>query len=199
MKPIVFLVGLYPLGRWIVLAWQQELTANPTEFLTRSSGTWTLVFLIIALCVTPMRFWLDQPALIRLRRMCGLFAFFYATLHMLAWAWWDQGLVWQDMLRDTYTRPFVTVGVVAFVVLLLMAMTSSQKAMRMMGRGWKRLHRMVYLVAVLVIVHFWLHKAGKNDFSEVAIYGLVMAGLLLWRFWRHIKPEKGIGQARRSG
>ena len=175
--------------RWVFLGWQADLTANPTEFLTRSSGTWTLVCLIATLLVTPLRDWLQEPALIRIRRMCGLFTFFYASLHTLAWAWWEQNLVPIDMLRDVVQRPFVSVGMAAFLVLLAMALTSNQRAMRAMGRYWKALHRWVYLVAVLSIVHYWLHKAGKNDFVEVIIYGGVIAMLLAWRVWRRFRPS----------
>lgn len=189
IKPLLFVAGLYPLLRWLYLGFANDLTVNPTEFLTRSSGTWTLVCLVVTLLVSPLRDWLNEPALIRLRRMCGLFAFFYALLHTLAWAWWEQGFVLVDMGLDVIERPFVTVGMVAFVVMLAMALTSNQRAMRAMGRYWKALHRWVYLVAVLAIVHYWLHKAGKNDFVEVVIYGSILATLLGWRLWRRYRPK----------
>lgn len=185
---MLFVLGLYPLVRWVFLGWQGDLTANPTEFLTRSSGIWTLVCLLATLLVTPLRDWLGQPALIRLRRTCGLFAFFYASLHMLAWAWWEQGFSLPAMIEDAVTRTFVSVGLVAFLVLLLLALTSSQRAMRALGRGWKRLHRWIYLAGILSIVHFWLHKAGKNDFAEVTLYGVLLGLLLAWRLWRWLRP-----------
>jgi sulfoxide reductase heme-binding subunit YedZ len=184
VKCLLFVAGLYPLLRWFYLGWQGDLTANPTEFLTRSSGTWTLVCLLITLTISPLRDWLHEPALIRARRLCGLFAFFYASLHTLTWAWWEQNLVPMDMLRDVVQRPFVTVGMAVFLVLLAMAITSSKAAMRSMGRYWKALHRWVYLAAMLSIVHYWLHKAGKNDFLEVTIYAMVVVLLLGWRLWR---------------
>ena len=189
IKPVLFVAGLYPLLRWVFLGWQADLTANPTEFLTRSSGTWTLVCLVATLLVSPLRDWLHEPALIRLRRMCGLFTFFYASLHTLAWAWWQQNFVPIDMLLDVFERPFVSVGLAAFLVLLAMALTSSQRAMRTMGRYWKALHRWIYLAAILSIVHYWLHKAGKNDFSDVMIYGAVVAVLLGWRLWQRWRPK----------
>jgi len=188
LKPTVFMLGLYPLLRWFYLGWQDGLTVNPTEFLTRSSGTWTLVFLIATLAITPLRDWFNLPALIRLRRMLGLFAFFYACLHLLAWAWWEKNLMPVEMARDVVNRPFVTVGSAAFLVMLAMALTSSQRAMKWLGSGWKALHRWVYLVAILAIVHYWLHKAGKNDFYEVTVYGAVVLALLSWRLWRRFKP-----------
>ena len=198
-KPLLFVLGLYPLARWFLLGWQGDLTANPTEFLTRSSGIWTLVCLLVTLSVTPLRDLSGQPALIRLRRLCGLFTFFYASLHMLAWAWWDQGFILPAMVEDAVTRTFVCVGLVTFLVLLLLALTSSQRAMRTLGRGWKRLHRWIYLAGALSIVHFWLHKAGKNDFAEVTIYGTLMGLLFAWRLWRWLKPETKKVSASPSG
>ena len=185
---MLFTAGLYPLLRWFYLGATDSLTVNPTEFLIRSSGLWTLVCLVATLLVSPLRNWLGEPALIRLRRMCGLFAFFYATLHTVAWAWWEQNFVLVDMGFDVVQRPFVSVGMAAFIVMQAMALTSTQFAMKRMGRYWKALHRWVYLVAVLAIVHFWLHKAGKNDYSEVMAYGAIMVALLGWRVWRRYWP-----------
>ncbi len=199
IKLALFFLGLYPLARWFVLASYGGLTANPTEFLTRSSGLWGLVCLVVTLLITPLRDWFDQPVLIRVRRMCGLFAFFYVALHALAWAWWDRGLVASEMVSDVFTRPFVSVGMVCFLVLFAMALTSNQRAMRALGRRWKMLHRWVYLVAVLAVVHYWLHKAGKNDFSEVYVYGSIISVLLLWRVWRRFKPETKIAPGNHSG
>lgn len=181
IKPALFLLGLFPLVRWIWLGWQDELTANPMEFLTRSSGTWALICLMVTLTVSPLREILNQPALIRWRRLLGLFAFFYAFLHALAWAWWDQGFGLGAMWRDIVDRPFITVGVSAFVILLALALTSSLWAMRKLGKRWKWLHRFVYLAGALAILHYWWHKTGKNDFDEVTIYGILMALLLSWR------------------
>jgi methionine sulfoxide reductase heme-binding subunit len=187
IKPLLFLAGLYPLLRWFYLGWQNELTVNPAEFLTRSSGTWTLICLIATLLVSPLRDWLDQPALIRLRRMCGLFTFFYASLHLVAWAMWEHDFAALEMVTDVIERPFVSVGVAAFLLMLAMTLTSNQRAMKAMGKYWKALHNWIYVVAVLAIVHYWLHKAGKNDFLEVGIYGTAVAALLAWRLWRRLR------------
>ncbi len=180
-KPVLLLLGLFPLVRWFWLGWQGELTANPMEFLTRSSGTWALVCLLVTLSVSPIREVLNQPALVRLRRICGLFAFFYAALHAITWAWWDQGFVLGSMWRDVIDRPFITVGMLAFLALLILALTSNQRAMRELGKRWKTLHRLIYLVGALVILHYWWHKSGKNDYAEVLAYGAVMLLLLAWR------------------
>lgn len=186
-KPLLFLLGLYPVARWIWLGLHDGLTANPTEFLTRSAGTWALVCLLVTLSISPLKTWLNVPSLLRWRRMCGLFAFFYASLHALAWAWWDQSLLVSEMWRDVLQRPFIAVGMTAFVVMSLLALTSTRGWMRRLGRRWQSLHRWVYAIAVLAIVHYWWHKDGKNDYSEVSIYAAVAAGLLLWRVmrWRH--------------
>ena len=129
-KPLLFVAGLYPLLRWVWLGLNNGLTANPTEFLTRSAGTWTLVCLLVTLSISPVRQWLSQPALLRWRRMCGLFTFFYAVLHALAWSWWDQGLALDSMLADVWKRPFIMVGMAAFLTMTLLAVTST--------KGWIR-------------------------------------------------------------
>lgn len=185
-KPLLFILGLYPLLRWVWLGLDSALTANPTEFLTRSSGTWTLVCLLVTLAVTPLRQWFKQPALVRMRRMCGLFTFFYAVLHALTWAWWDQGFGLASMLTDVWKRPFILVGVAAFLTMSLLALTSTHGWMRRLGSHWQRLHRAIYLIGVLAILHYWWHKAGKNDLQTVMIYAAVLAVLLLWRVvrWR---------------
>lgn len=180
-KPVLLLLGLFPLVRWFWLGWQGELTANPMEFLTRSSGTWALVCLLVTLSVSPIREVLNQPALVRLRRTCGLFAFFYAALHAITWAWWDQGFAVSSMWRDVIDRPFITVGMLAFLALLMLALTSNQRAMRELGKRWKLLHRLIYLIGGLVILHYWWHKSGKNDYADVLVYGAVMLFLLAWR------------------
>jgi len=181
LKPLLFLLGLLPLARWVWLGTHDGLTANPVEFLTRSAGTWTLVCLLVTLAITPLRRLTGQPALVRLRRMCGLFAFFYGFLHFLTWVWWDRGLDPAAMLRDVGERPFITVGFAAFVLMTSLAATSTQWAMRRLGKRWQILHRAVYLIGLLAILHYWWHKAGKHDFTQPLIYGSVLALLLGWR------------------
>ena len=180
-KPALFLLGLYPLARWVWLGLNDGLTANPVEFLTRSAGTWTLVCLLVTLSVTPLRRLTGQPALVRLRRMCGLYTYFYACLHFLTWAWWDQGLDPAAMVGGVVQRPFIAVGFTAFLLLAPLALTSTRGWMRRLGRNWQRLHRLVYAVAVLAILHYWWHKAGKHDFAAVSVYAGVVALLLGWR------------------
>ncbi|KRC76224.1 Sulfoxide reductase heme-binding subunit YedZ [compost metagenome] len=186
-KPLLFLVGLAPFARWIWLGMNNALTANPVEFLTRSSGTWTLVCLLVTLAITPLRRLTGQPALVRVRRMCGLFAFFYATLHFMAWVWWDRGFDPAAMLQDIGERPFIMVGFSAFVLMTALAATSTQWAMRRLGKRWQTLHRAIYAIGLLAILHYWWHKAGKNDLTQPALYAAVLALLLGWRvvaWWR---------------
>ena len=182
-KPLVFLLGLYPLLRWIWLGFMGGLTANPPEFLTRSSGLWAWVFLLLTLAVTPSRRLLGQPALVRVRRMLGLFAFFYAALHTAAWAWWDRSGDWLSMWHDILQRPFITLGAVATVLMLVLAATSTHGWQRRLGRRWSSLHRSVYAAAILSVVHFYLVRAGKNDVLDVFVYGAVFLGLMLLRKW----------------
>ncbi|MFY3552765.1 protein-methionine-sulfoxide reductase heme-binding subunit MsrQ [Achromobacter insolitus] len=180
-KPFLFLLGLAPFARWIWLGMNNGLTANPVEFLTRSSGTWTLVCLLVTLAITPLRRITGQPALVRLRRMCGLFAFFYGFMHFMAWVWWDRGFDPAGMLRDVGERPFITVGFAAFVLMTALAATSTQWAMRKLGKRWQTLHRAIYAIGLLAVLHYWWHKAGKNDLAQPALYAAVLALLLGWR------------------
>ena len=186
----VFLASLGPLIRLVWLGALDGLSANPLEFVTRSTGTWALVFLCLSLSITPLRRLSGQGQWIKLRRMLGLYSFFYAVLHVALWVWIDQGLdpvaMWQDVLR----RPFITAGFVAFILLIPLAATSTKGMIRRLGRYWVQLHRLVYLIAVAAILHYWWHKAGKNDFGEVGIYAAVVAWLLGIRLWWAVRDQK---------
>lgn len=184
IKPVVFLLCLFPVFRWVVLATGPEgLGANPPEFLIRSSGLWALVLLWLTLCVTPLRRLLGQPALVRLRRMLGLYSFFYTVLHVLGWAFWERGWSLAEMWADILQRTFVWVGVLATVPMLLLAVTSTRGWMRRLGRNWQRLHLAIYAIAVLSVWHFWLVRSGKVDFREPIVYGLILLVLFMFR-WR---------------
>ncbi|WP_258128934.1 protein-methionine-sulfoxide reductase heme-binding subunit MsrQ [Achromobacter anxifer] len=180
-KPFLFLLGVAPFARWIWLGLNNGLTANPVEFLTRSSGTWTLVCLLVTLAITPLRRLVGQPALVRLRRMCGLFAFFYGFMHFMAWVWWDRGFDPAGMLRDIGERPFIMAGFAAFVLMAVLGATSTQWAMRKLGKRWQSLHRAIYAIGLLAVLHYWWHKAGKNDLTQPMLYAAVLALLLGWR------------------
>ncbi|KFX64853.1 sulfite oxidase [Burkholderia sp. K24] len=180
-KIAVFIAAWYPLARIVLFGMTDRLGANPIEFITRSTGLWTLVFLCITLSVTPLRRLTGIPALVRFRRMLGLYAFFYATLHFTTYLWFDKWFDVAAILKDIGKRPFITVGFAAFVLLIALAVTSPRAMVRKLGRRWQALHRAIYLIGGLAILHFWWMKAGKHDLVLPKIYGAVMVALLGWR------------------
>lgn len=193
----VFVASLAPLARLFWLGNTDGLTANPIEFVTRSTGTWALVFLCLTLAITPLRRLTGQPQWLKLRRMLGLYSFFYALLHFSIWFWLDHHLDPLQMWRDVLKRPFIAAGFTAFVLLLPLAATSTRAMMRRLGVNWVRLHRLIYLIAIAAILHYWWHKAGKNDFGTVQIYAAVVAALLGIRLWWAVKGIFGRRSKRR--
>ena len=178
-KVWIALLCLLPLVRLIVLGAGSGLGANPIEFITRSTGTWTLVGLLVTLSVTPLRRLTGRSDLVRYRRMLGLFTFFYASLHFVTYIWLDQFFDPAAIARDIVKRPFITVGFTAFVLLIPLALTSTQAMMRRLGRRWQLLHRLVYFIAVLGVIHYlWL---VKKDLTEPLIYGAILVLLLAVR------------------
>ncbi|MBP8309137.1 MAG: sulfoxide reductase heme-binding subunit YedZ [Burkholderiaceae bacterium] len=190
LKVVVFTLCLVPLARVLVLGWMDRLGSNPVEFVTRSSGTWTLVLLLTALAVTPVRRLTGWNWLARIRRMVGLFAFFYACLHLSTYVWLDQWFDWAAIALDVLERPFITAGMATWLVLLTLALTSTDRMVRRLGRRWQRLHRLVYLAGALAILHYAWHKAGKNLLLEPLIYGLILAVLLGLRLWWHLRAAR---------
>lgn len=187
IKRGLFVLALLPLVRVVLAGIDGRLGANPIETITRASGDWTLYFLCFTLAVTPLRRLTGQNWLLRLRRMLGLFTFFYASLHFLCFIWFDHFFDLAEMAKDVVKRPFITVGFTAFVLLLPLALTSTDGMLRRLGRHWSRLHRLIYVVAVLAILHFWWMRAGKNDFAEPLVFGAIVALLLGLRImfrWR---------------
>ncbi|MBE9608605.1 sulfite oxidase heme-binding subunit YedZ [Chitinilyticum piscinae] len=181
VKPLYFLLALLPLLRLVVLVLTGG-AVNPVEFITHSTGTWALIGLLVTLALTPLRRLSGYAPLLRLRRMAGLFAFFYACLHVLTYFVLDQSFDLQLLWRDVLKRPFVTLGFVAFVLLLPLAVTSTDGWMRRLKRNWGRLHRLVYPAAILVVLHYlWL---VKRDLTQPLVYGLLLAVLLGGRvYW----------------
>ena len=180
-KWMVFGLSVLPLLRLIVLGLQDRLTANPIEFITRATGDWTLYFLCLTLAVTPLRRLTGLNALIRFRRMLGLFTFFYASLHFLTFIWFDHFFDLAEMMRDVLKRPFIAMGFSAFVLLVPLALTSNDLMLRKLGRRWSVLHRLIYLIAILALLHFWWMRAGKHNFAEPLVMGAVVAVLLALR------------------
>ncbi|SNT04796.1 sulfoxide reductase heme-binding subunit YedZ [Noviherbaspirillum humi] len=190
-KVIVFIAALIPLGRLVLFGFTDRLGANPIEFITRSTGDWTLYFIAITLAVTPLRRLSGWNWVLRLRRMIGLFAFFYATLHFMTFLWFDHFFDLAEMWKDVLKRPFITVGFTAFVLLIPLAATSTNGMLRRLGgKRWQALHRLVYLIAGLGILHFWWMKAGKNDFAQPILLGSIIGVLLLLRvYWKVTQPK----------
>lgn len=189
-KPLVFVLALGPAAYLVVAAVVDALGSNPAEALIRATGDWTLRFLCLALAVTPVRILSATPAVARFRRMLGLYCFFYAAVHAMCYAGLDMGLDLGDIAADIGKRPFILFGFSAFILLLLLAVTSWNGAQRRMGaRRWQALHRMVYLVAPLALVHFLWMRAGKNNFAEVWLYGVVLGALLVFRLHLYMKKR----------
>ena len=185
-KPLIFLICLLPFAWLFYRAFNNQLGANPAEALIRATGDWTLRFLCIVLAVTPFRIITKTPALARFRRMLGLFVYFYVVLHLLSYSWFDMGFDFSDIARDIAKRPFILVGFSAFVLLTPLAATSFNAAIKAMGaKRWQWLHKLVYLIVGLGLLHFFWMRAGKNNFSEVFIYAAIVALLLGWRLWNN--------------
>jgi sulfoxide reductase heme-binding subunit YedZ len=178
-KPLVFCATLLPLARLVVLAKLDRLGANPIEFVTHSTGTWTLVWLLATLALTPLARLTGMAQWLRLRRLLGLMAFFYASLHLLTYLWWDQFFDWREIWRDVGKRPFITAGMTAYALMLPLAATSTDAMMRCLGRQWRRLHRLVYVVAAAGCLHYlWL---VKKDATQPLLYSALLALLLAAR------------------
>ncbi len=189
-KPIVFLACLVPLALAIgdLYGITGSLGANPVEELQDRFGNWALRFVMITLAVTPLRKITGKVWLLRFRRMLGLFAFFYALMHFLNWFVLDQGMLWSAIVEDLVERPFITLGFTALVLLTAMAVTSTNRMRRRMGKRWDRLHYSVYAVGVLGVWHYWWQV--KADIAEPLVYAVVLSALLGYRIWRKMAASR---------
>jgi sulfoxide reductase heme-binding subunit YedZ len=195
VKLVIFVVALLPLLRLIERGVHDNLSANPLEFITRATGDWAIYFLCLTLLITPLRRLTGHNWLLRLRRLLGLYVFFYAFLHFLCFLWFDHFFDLEEMGKDILKRPFITVGFTAIVFLIPLAATSTDRMMRQLGRWWGRLHRLIYAVALLAVLHFWWMKSGKNNLQEPMIIALVMALLLgsrLVSVWRSRRAPENV-------
>jgi sulfoxide reductase heme-binding subunit YedZ len=182
LKAVLFVASLFPLLRLCWFAYSDQLGANPIELITRSLGTWTLVFLLITLTITPLRKLSGWSWLIKLRRMAGLFAFFYATLHFITYIWLDQFFDLSSIYKDVLKRPFITIGFAAFILLIPLAVTSTNAMMKKLGgKNWQMLHRLVYPIALFAVLHYWW--LVKKDLTQPIIYAAVLVVLLGYRLW----------------
>jgi sulfoxide reductase heme-binding subunit YedZ len=183
IKSIAFMLALVPFFALAYLVATDQLV-EPLQYITRNTGSWTLYFLCMTLAVTPLRRLAGWNWLLKLRRMLGLYAFFYALLHFTTFLWFDHFFDVQEMLRDVVKRPFITVGFTAFVLLVPLAVTSTNGMVRRLGgKRWQMLHKLVYVIAPLGILHFWWMRAGKHDFNKPIVFGLIVLVLLGIRVW----------------
>jgi methionine sulfoxide reductase heme-binding subunit len=190
-KAVLFALALLPFVWLMYGVATNNLGANPTEYLTRATGDWTLRFLCLTLAVTPLRTITNTPQLARFRRMLGLFVYFYAVLHLLCYVWFDMEFNLADIITDIPKRPFILVGFTAFLLLTPMAATSFNRAIKAMGaKRWQLLHKVVYAVAGLAVLHFFWMRAGKNNFAEVFVYAAILGALLGWRMVQFIKKKR---------
>jgi len=196
-KIFLFTLSLLP---FVILVWQAfhgELGPSPVENLQHTTGDWTLYFLLITLAITPFRTIFSVPELVRFRRMFGLFAFFYVCLHFLTYLGPDQSFSLSSMLKDVYKRPFIAVGFAAFVLLIPLAITSTKDwTIRLGGKRWRQLHRLVYVIGILGVIHYyWL---VKSDVRKPLLFGVLLAILLLWRLGNWNSNRKKQVLARKS-
>ena len=190
-KPVLFLLCLLPIIWLIYQVATNGAGANPQEYLIRATGDWTLRFICIVLAVTPLRTISNTPQLARFRRMLGLFVYFYVVIHLLSYSWFDMGFDVADIAKDIAKRPFILVGFLGFVLLTPLAATSFNAAIKAMGaKRWQLLHKLVYVIAGLGLLHFFWMRSGKNDFAEVFVYAAIIAVLLGWRFWQFMKKKR---------
>lgn len=190
-KPLLFVLCLVPVAWLFYGAATHTLGANPQEALIRATGDWTLRFLCLVLAVTPLRVVSATPALARFRRMLGLFVYFYAVIHLLSYSGFDMGFDVPEILADIVKRPFILVGFLAWLLLTPLAATSFNRAIKALGaKRWQLLHKLVYPIAGLGVLHFFWMRAGKNNFAEVFVYAGVLAALLGWRFWHFLSQKR---------
>ena len=190
-KPTLFAICLLPFAWLFYSALTMQLGANPQEALIRATGDWTLRFLCIVLAVTPLRTIAGLPALARFRRMLGLFVYFYVVVHLLSYSWFDMGFDVADIAKDIAKRPFILVGFSGFVLLSPLAATSFNAAIKALGaKRWQLLHKLVYLIAGLGLLHFFWMRAAKNNFAEVFVYAAIVAVLLGWRAAQYLKKNR---------
>lgn len=190
-KPLVWGLCALPLAWLFVRAANGQLGANPAEALIHATGLWTIRWLWLTLAISPLRDVFGLPGLLRHRRALGVTAFVYGLLHFLAYAWLDKGLLLDDIVRDVLKRNFILVGLLALILMTPLALTSFNRAVKALGgRRWQALHRLVYVVALLGLLHFYWKKSAKNDVAEVLVYAAILVALLGWRLWRRTRPPR---------
>ena len=185
VKPVIFFMALIPFIWLLLKVFQNDLGPDPAQALSIETGEWTLRFLLLTLAITPFRQIFRMVEIARLRRMIGLFAFFYASIHFLSWMAFILGFRWLAIAEELVERPYITVGFLAYVILFLLGVTSTNSMVRRLGKNWKRLHKFIYAASILAIVHLlWILR---TDVTEAVIYGVLLAILLGYRVFRKLK------------
>ena len=198
-KAVLFALCLLPITWLIYRVATNGAGANPQEYLIRATGDWTLRFICIVLAVTPLRTISNTPLLARFRRMLGLFVYFYVVIHLLSYSWFDMGFDVAEIAKDVAKRPFILVGFLGFLLLTPLAATSFNAAIKAMGaKRWQLLHKLVYAISGLGLLHFFWMRAGKNNFAEVFVYAAIIALLLGWRLRHFLVKKKAIAQQIRA-
>lgn len=192
-KILVFILCLVPISLLFYRFFNDALGANPFEALTRQSGEWTLRFLLLTLSLTPLKILLNKSWPLKFRRMIGLFVYFYASIHLLTYIWFDQFFDWSEIWTDIVKRPFITMGMLSWFILLPLAVTSTNAMKKRAGRYWKKIHQLVYLIAVLVLLHYFM--LVKADILWPVIYSVIFAGLMLVRLWKLQPPFSALKHA----
>ncbi|MEE9331268.1 MAG: protein-methionine-sulfoxide reductase heme-binding subunit MsrQ [Methylophilaceae bacterium] len=187
IKALIWVLALLPLARLFWLGFNENLTANPIEFVERSTGTWTLIFLLITLCMTPIRLLTGVVWQVQLRRMLGLWMFFYACLHITTYVWLDYSFFWDEIIKDIIEHPYIIVGFSAFVLTIPLAITSNNAMVRRLKSNWKKLHQLIYIIAILAILHFWW--LVKKDVTEPFYYAFALVCLLSIRIYFKYKGK----------
>lgn len=189
-KPFVFVLCLIPILNLVWGAFNQGLGVNPAETIIRSLGDWALYFLLFTLAVTPLRKTLGLSALMRVRRMLGLFVFFYVCLHLTAYVWFDQFFDWDEIIKDIIKRPFITLGFATFILLMPLVFTSTNKMMKRLKKRWKTLHQLIYPISIMATLHyFWMTRA---DFRQPALIAVILTGLLGYRLYLVYQKRQSI-------
>ena len=198
-KPTLFVLCLLPFAWLFYSALTNQLGANPAEALIRATGDWTLRFVCIVLAVTPLRSITNTPQVARFRRMLGLFVYFYVVIHLLSYSWFDMSFDVADIAKDIAKRPFILVGFLAFLLLTPLAATSFNAAIKFLGaKRWQLLHKLLYAISGLGLLHFFWMRAGKNNFAEVFVYAAIIALLLGWRVHQYLKKKRSLAQQIRA-
>ena len=198
-KPTLFVLCLLPFAWLFYSALTNQLGANPAEALIRATGDWTLRFVCIVLAVTPLRSITNTPQVARFRRMLGLFVYFYVVIHLLSYSWFDMSFDVADIAKDIAKRPFILVGFLAFLLLTPLTATSFNAAIKFLGaKRWQLLHKLLYAISGLGLLHFFWMRAGKNNFAEVFVYAAIIALLLGWRVHQYLKKKRSLAQQIRA-